>query len=290
MDIIPSYYCNFDCDFCRTHTGSYQEPLDLRWLEEQLKHIPVKHINILGGEPFLLPKHYLQKLIEICYNKTGKKPGLYTNLTHLSDSIEDVELTVSYDPYNRQDLYTVLTNMLELRHPFRVNTLLTSYMVEKGVKRQLFFLREMRLCYQLVLSTLNVPKESEDFKADLRPNPLALAAFCEELAQTEEERLYFYPLWVLKHRKTKETDFADVVEILPTKEFRVSFRDDDRPATFFSYKIAEKYYYASKDYPAIERCETCPYYGFCTNMYQPNRDGSCADYMIMERMEAALKA
>lgn len=71
MDIIPSYMCNLNCEFCLTGDCDKTLLLDLKLCEKVFKILKAEEnslefITIYGGEVMLLDTEYLKDLILLC--------------------------------------------------------------------------------------------------------------------------------------------------------------------------------------------------------------------------------
>lgn len=282
MNILPSYACNLACPFCAIHQLDKGDLLDLDWLEKQIKEIPAEQIDILGGEPSLLPEEYLDRLISICRNKTGKKPGMYSNLIIKSPLLDKVELTVSYDPGSRQKSSRVLANMLTLEQPFEINTIATKPAIERGPEYLIKLAARMPNLKRITLSTLTVFPGCED----LRPEPEALKEFCLKLIELDKNNLiHFYPIATWQEDYIKRMDPAQTVEILPNKKFRIALRDFQGVREFDTYKEAAAYY--EDNYSQADgQCKRCEFFRRCPHMYSEIRCKE--DYEIAKAIKERL--
>lgn len=258
--------------------------LDLDWLEENIKTLPHGQIDILGGEPSLLPDDYMKRLLKICKEHAGdNKVGMYTNLIRISPFVNDADLTVSYDPGSRQLPEKVLQNMLCLDVPFEINMIVTKHVVDLGAEWLIRLSNRLRMAKKITLSTLTVFPGC----TDLRPNHVDLANFCRDIIEANADKIYFYPIATWTRDYIKQTDPSQTVEILPNRKFRIALRDFFGAQEFDTYKEACEYYEQnySKGEPV---CNGCPYFRRCIHMYTDGR--TCReDRMITETILSALK-
>ena len=284
MNILPSYKCNLSCPFCIIHSKDKGDLLDFDWLENTLKDIPSCQIDILGGEPSLLPDSYMQRLLQICKQHAGRfKVGMYTNLVKISPFVNDVDLTVSFDPGSRQLSNKVMSNMLLLNTSFEINMIVTKHVVNRGAKWLQSFARKIKNIKKITLSTLT----SFPGCVDLRPNPAELADFCRDIILLNDRHIYFYPIATWESDFIKAADPVQVAEILPDHKFRVALRDFFGAKEFDTFKQAADYY--SSNYASSEPyCVGCPYFRRCTHMYTDGNSCS-ADRMITETIISTLK-
>jgi len=284
VNILPSYKCNLACPFCAIHQLDRGELLDLDWLEQTIKDLPQGQIDILGGEPSLLSDEYAKKLICICKEHAGDaRVGMYTNLIKISPLIHDVSLTVSYDPGSRQLSDKVRSNMLLLDVPFEINMIVTKHVVARGAQWILNLAKRLKRLTKITLSTLNVFPGCPD----LRPDPLELAQFCQDIIRLDkEQKIYFYPIstWTIDYIKTPDPE--QIVEILPNKKFRISLRDYFGHKEFDTFEEAAGYYNQNCE-DSEPLCSKCPYFRRCTHMFTDGKT-YCHDRIITESILIAL--
>lgn len=253
--------------------------LDLDWLEENIKTVPSGQIDILGGEPSLLPDDYMKQLLKICKKHAGDaKVGMYTNLIKISSFVNNVDdLTVSYDPGSRQLSKKVLQNMLCLDVPFKINMIATKYVVELGAKWLIELSNHLRMAKKISLSTLTVFPGCPD----LRPDHADLTNFCRDIIEADDtDKIYFYPITTWTKDYIKQMNPSQTIEILPNRKFRIALRDFFGAKEFDTYEEACEYYEQNynKGEPA---CDGCPYFRRCTHMYTDGK--TChEDRMITE--------
>ena len=147
MNIYPSFKCNFNCRFCALHKLP-GKTIDLDWLEQVFKDYPwlAEDINILGGEPTILPHEYQERLVDICTKAEGVPPYFITNLYRTDSPVLDkVRLIVSYDFMIREHWSDVFQNMMMLDQPFSISTIMTKNLVENvGAERYLKAINHLR--------------------------------------------------------------------------------------------------------------------------------------------------
>lgn len=140
--IIPSYVCNFNCDFCSQKTRkSNKRKIDLPKLEEALDKIysenGFSHITLLGGEVSVLPDKYLTELMRIL-DKYDCDLGVQTNLFRLNPILSKYKMGVSWDPTKRQSVDRVFQNILSLE-AFTLDTIVTPEVIKEGPERLVRF-------------------------------------------------------------------------------------------------------------------------------------------------------
>jgi sulfatase maturation enzyme AslB (radical SAM superfamily) len=139
VSINPTYYCNFNCDFCYLSESQLNDrkctPIDV--IMERLSEIDeqITHVDLYGGEIGLLPEEYLNDLIDnikFAYNPTV---SIITNLSAIRKVFlrEDIKLSVSYDFNAREKEQIVFNNMLKLERQFSILTLASELVILNDV-------------------------------------------------------------------------------------------------------------------------------------------------------------
>lgn len=289
MNIIASYKCNFNCPFCFIKNNKDNTLLDLDWLEDFLSKLDdIEYLEILGGEPLILPDDYLNKLIDICYKKLNKPPKMYTNCSIYNPTINRVDSIVSYDYGLRQDLKKVMYNMVFIDMPFKISSILTNKLVEENPREiYKYAINNIPNLYGIDLVVYKYNHGLENFT----PTKDKLMSFIRETIKynieiynkgiNKEFRISFYDAF--DNPKDEIRTFYDCVEILPDKKIEVSLRDYKKPKTFNNIEDARKYYNSMKDTYPLEKCYNCKYRFHCINQYSDEKE--CRDYDIMKELE-----
>jgi sulfatase maturation enzyme AslB (radical SAM superfamily) len=138
VSINPTYFCNFNCDFCYLSEAQLKDrkrallvDISLRLSEVDQK---ITHIDLYGGELGLLPDDYIDDLIDICKEWTDSI-CIITNLSAIRPAFlrEDIQLSVSYDFDAREKEHIVFNNMLKLEKPFSVLILASEKVIKNDV-------------------------------------------------------------------------------------------------------------------------------------------------------------
>lgn len=220
MNLIPSYNCNFNCPFCVVHAKNDPRLLDLNWFEKELEHIgKVDRLNIIGGEPTLLPPDYLKRLIDICEQHSGRKPSMYTNLSSISPLFERVELNVSINPGITDRYNEVFSNLLFLNQDFSINMIMTDELVKKGTGFLKRFL-QMPHCKKLSIS-----KYTHFCGPDFTPQHDRYIAYMQELIEHKDKRIHVYPIDAARNGYERDNSAEACAEVLPDNKYRISIRD-----------------------------------------------------------------
>lgn len=287
MNIYPSYQCNMHCQFCSL-CELPGELLNLDWLEEQLrKHPNLCHdINILGGEPSILPHDYQERLIAICTEAEGEKPFFITNLLNITPFRDKIKLIVSYDGELRPYHNRVLTNMLSLDVPFAMSTILSDKLVNIGADKYLKMLDRLPALERADL----VLYRSGTTPVDNTPDHKKLMEFVA--AVMNHPKVNLTPYSAMKHYT--DNGFANIAGrfgFLPDNKYGVRIDYNHQGYTpFDTYEEALQYYACRIDrlMNAIKPCCDCKYLGhcWCVGGFE---DGVChGDKEMMEFFERRL--
>lgn len=292
MDIIPTYKCNLRCPFCfNKDNWETQGLLDLNVLRKELKANPdIRELAIIGGEPSLLPEEYMAELLKICREYlNGGKPDFYTNLVQIpsKNTLDNIELHVSYDPCDRARQGLVLGNMLQLDCDFSVNMILTKKLVtEYGVEKIVKLAN--RLKKPLYLSKINVVTTSGI--KHMQPTPEEIVNFTIELAKYNNPYIRSSLLRVLngtyKHNKPTIERFDYNVSINPDGRFQTSGLHGIEKIYRDTYQECYKAY--EKAFKTPEKCQTCRFNDYCIDEYR-HGDNCEEDMYIMQKFEELAK-
>lgn len=139
LSINPWYYCNFRCSFCYLTEKQLSDQTKLSvdrletMLQEVNEHYVIEHIDLYGGEVFLLPKSYLRELKDVLL-KYVDFVNVNTNLSAVNELVQDpaFDISVSYDFEAREKSDVVVENMLRLENPFSVLMLASPILIKKN--------------------------------------------------------------------------------------------------------------------------------------------------------------
>jgi organic radical activating enzyme len=279
MNIIPTYQCNLRCKFCfNKDKWNNKKILDLDYLEQELYKHELTDIVIIGGEPSILPEHYLKDLINICTARLGKKPLLYTNLINPFQFPDKVKLYVSYDPEDRKCQNIVLNNLINLDSDYEICMLQTKNLLNNKTAADIVNLAE-RLRHNIHLETVDMSQEH-------LPDPNKLADFSLELAYQNSTRVFSTCVDYIKFKSTKEPpsfeDFDNDISLMPNNEYQLSSSHGSYKYYAKTYEEAYKEYW--KRHKKASVCQFCKYTGNCLDIYRT--ENTCDyDYQLMEALK-----
>lgn len=263
MNIYPSYKCNLNCDFCSLcHLPG--EMISLEWMDRVLTEHPVlaHNINILGGEPSIIPEDYLKELVRLCVSHAEEKPYLITNLLKpLSACIRgSVKPIVSWDFQMRKHSTQILTNILTMSQPFAISTILSSDLINQGAQRYLHFIDMLPACERADL----VLYRSGTTDTDHTPDHDKLMAFVKDVM--DHPKVNLTPYSNMKGIINNGFDnIADRFGLLPDNKIgvRIDYREGHY-TPFDTYSEALAYY--NKRIQHIREtvpCKGCEFFGHC---------------------------
>ena len=287
MNIYASYNCNMHCKFCSLHKMK-GDIISLKWIEEQLRKYPIlaSDINILGGEPSILPIDYQYKLIDICTKAQGEKPYYITNLLHISPAIAKTRPIISYDFNLRPSYKKVLNNMMSLDIPYAMSSILTDNLVENvGVKKFINFIDKMQNIYRVDLLLYR----SGLTEYDNTPEHSKLMDFVKQVMY--HHKINLTPLSSMKKEIDNSFDnISSRIGLLPGNKFGVRIDYNQKSYTPFD-SFEEAILYLDMRRKEIEQsmpCKNCKFLGrcWCVGGYE---EGIChGDKKMMEFFEKCL--
>jgi hypothetical protein len=287
MNIYASYACNANCAFCSLHDRPGKR-IALDWLEQQLeKHEDLcEDINILGGEPSVLPLDYQERLVDICTKAAGEKPYYITNLLNVSPVLGKTRPIVSYDFGLREDNVQTMNNILQLDMPYSLSTILTDELISRGSKKLLRFVDMQPNCERIDL----VMYRSGTTEKDFTPDHEELMKFVSEVM--DHPKINLTPYSAMKG--WTDNSFANVAGrfgFLPDNKYGVRIDYGQQGYTpFDSYDDALIYYIKRiNEINRTKLCGSCPYKGRCWCVGGYENEVCHGDREMMELFERRLK-
>ena len=261
MNIYPSYKCNMNCAFCAL-CRLPGELINLGWLKGELLSHPdlCEDINILGGEPSILPISYQEELISICSEAAGEKPFYITNLLKVSPALKDTRPIVSYDWGLRPSHQRVLTNMLNMDMPFAMSTILSDKLVDAGPSRFIAMIDRLPALERADL----VLYRGGLTETDNSPHHNALLDFV--VAVMDHPKVNLTPYSAMQGRTDNSfSNTAGRLGFLPDNKYGVRIDYAHLGYTpFDSYDEAVAYYHSRIAHISnTEPCRSCKFLGRC---------------------------
>lgn len=268
MNIYASYLCNFNCRFCSIRKDK-SPLLDLDWVEKELAAHPelCSDINILGGEPSILPLEYQQRLVDICTKAAKEKPYYITNLFKVSPVLDKCRPIVSYDFGLRQESKRVLNNILTLDMDFSISTVLTRYLVHDiGARKYLNLISSLGNCKRADLDLYYMGKDDIE---DHTPDNKELLKFVREVMGNPKVNLA--PLSAMRNCIDASFDnISDYFAFMPGNKYGVRLDYQNGPYKVFdTYEEARAYYEERIHHSHCLQCE------FINTCWYPCSDDVC---------------
>ena len=137
LSINPSYLCNFRCNFCYLSREQLSSKTRLNpsrlfeLLSEVSQSYEITHVDLYGGEVALLPAEYLSELLSVLKIFYKGPLSVITNYSVESSLYNrpEVDLTVSWDYFAREQNQEVYDRMLKIEKPFHVLALAADQML-----------------------------------------------------------------------------------------------------------------------------------------------------------------
>lgn len=173
VSINPTYFCNFNCDFCYLSAEQLRDrkTTSIDTIMARLSEITEKvtHIDLYGGEIGLLPDDYLNELIDKIKAEYNPTISIITNLSAIRDVFlrEDIDLSVSYDFDAREKENIVFTNMLKLTRPFSVLTLASEKVIKNDIAYMINMLNSLSSLIAVEIKPFSSTTHRKQYVTDL---------------------------------------------------------------------------------------------------------------------------
>jgi MoaA/NifB/PqqE/SkfB family radical SAM enzyme len=135
ISINPSYFCNFDCEFCYLTPDQLNDKklLPFNKIQIQIDEVQtlfdISCVDIYGGEVGLLPQSYLENILGLFDEET--EINVITNFSKINPAFYDerVNLSVSWESTIRRKSNQVLENMKNFKKDINLLMLAGSEML-----------------------------------------------------------------------------------------------------------------------------------------------------------------
>ena len=270
VSINPTYFCNFNCDFCYLSKEQLRDKqtASIETIMKRLSEIDetITHIDLYGGEIGLLPDEYLNNLIDRIFEEYFVSISIITNLSAIREVFlrSDIDLSVSYDFDAREKEQIVFNNMLKLERPFSVLILAS----EKVIKHDAESLIHTLNCLTNLIAVEIKPFSSTTHR-NQSVSDLEYEEFIKGWIDCSIEKNWQF----VNQDKIEDcldgnyNAFSDDhVYITPSGDFAVLDFDDmgnesfTRLSTFSEYRDWAN---REKDQGVSETCKACKYFGGC---------------------------
>lgn len=288
MNIVPTLKCENDCAFCvctdfRRKAQEYGT-LDLKKLEKTLESTDnIRDLVIIGGNPFLLEKSYLNRMIDMCYEYLKKPVDLFATLSipiTKVDNPDKVMFHVSYDPCDRVYHNNMLNDIMKLTVNFDLFMVLTKNLLRDYGAKKLVQLTQR----------IGVPIELQDYEVgfgndlSLRPEPHELAVFIRELLSYDCHTIALRAARDVYEPGDPASIYDNHSHIMPDGSFLDNgLYTGKAPNVFQSYNEGLEHFL--KTYKEPDVCESCKYKDVCQKIYCINTHVCDYDRAFMEEIK-----
>ena len=301
LSINPSYFCNFNCDFCYLTPAQLKDKtkIDLAQLDKLLHEVTIYDtidwIDLYGGEIAVLPDEYLDGMIAVIRKHYTGLINIVTNFSTMNDRLfaDDVVLSVSYDFEARQQSDRVFQNLMMSPKPVAVLILASKQVINMDV--------------DYMINMLNMCSSVES--VEIKPYSINQAN-CHSVSHRDFEQ--FVQRW-LDSPVSKRFEFGNQskiescldktynaysdnhIYITPNGKFAVLEFDLNDREYFLELDSFEEYIkWAQKEKQDLSPiCKSCPYNGHCLTehyRYVKDLDNSCNGYrFLLEAYERRLE-
>jgi sulfatase maturation enzyme AslB (radical SAM superfamily) len=272
LSINPSYFCNFDCNFCYLTPEQLNNRtiLDLDVLSQRIfeveKFYKIKHVDIYGGEISLLGDHYLKQIVKRCSRNTTI--NFITNLSKDLDlfSNPNFELSVSWDGRIRRQHEKVYQNIIKLTRPAHL-LLLASPEMLKWSDCELHDIVNM-INKAAMITTVEIKPYSINQSNHYKIDPIEFEKFVMKWFSLEKKFLFINEENLKNVFKGTTNSFSsDHIYITPKGDFAV-LEFDEKNREYFKELGSIEDYIAWCNNEQIRTfnnsvCNSCQYLGRC---------------------------
>lgn len=288
VSINPTYYCNFNCDFCYLSTQQLndRQTANRSTIMKRLSEITetITHVDLYGGEIGLLPDEYLNKLIDDIKSEYNPTISIITNLSAIREVFlrSDIDLSVSYDFDAREKEQIVFNNMLKLNRPFSILTLASEKVIHVDPDYMISALNTLGN-----LTAVEIKPFSSTTHRTQRVTDTRFEEFIKDWIDSPVEKNWQFinEDKIIECLDGNYNAFSDDhVYITPQGDFGVLDFDDFGNESFTNLKTFDEYLlwaHKEKHDNVSDVCKSCKYYGGClTEHYKwvKESDQSCNGY------------
>jgi sulfatase maturation enzyme AslB (radical SAM superfamily) len=294
VSINPTYFCNFNCDFCYLSEAQLKDRKRALLVDISLRlsevNQEITHIDLYGGELGLLPDDYIDDLIEICKEHTNSI-CIITNLSAIRPAFlrEDIQLSISYDFDAREKEQIVFNNMLKLEKPFSVLILASEKVIKNDVDFMITALNSLTNLISVEIKPYSSTTHRKQYVTDLD-----YENFIKEWIDNFIPKNWLF----INQEKIEEclngnyNAFSDDhVYITPNGKFGIldfDFLGNESFVELDTFKDYIKWTEKEKKYNVSDICRECKYFGGCLTehykyvAFDPKLNGCNGYYNLLE--------
>lgn len=286
VSINPSYFCNFNCDFCYLTQSQLRDTtkIDVAKLDELLAGVPViDHIDLYGGEIGALKKEYFYQLKQTIRKHYSGEINIITNYSMIHDGFydEDVYLSVSYDFEAREKSELVYRNMLLSPVPIAVLILASPKVLQQDVEEMIMLLNMCSSIDSVEIKPYSI-NQSNSFNVSHKDFEQFVIKWIT--AKTPKNFLFINEQKIQQSYDQQYNAFSDNhIYITPNGKYGVLEFDSDDREYFLGLDCWQDYInWTNKEKRQLsDICKQCSYYGTCLTehyRYVKSLDQSCNGY------------
>ena len=290
LSINPSYYCNFNCDFCYLTSEQLKDKnkISPEKLDELLKQLvqyeKIDHVDLYGGEIMVLPDDYYNDIKKIIKKYYNSKINIITNFSVVDDKLfeDDITLSVSYDFEARQQHDRVFTNIMMSKKPISVLILANKNVIDMSVDYMVNMLNMSKNIISVEIKPYSINQSNNHNVSHLDfENFVKRWLECK----TEKKFQFINKEKIIKSLSKEYNAFSnDHVYITPNGKFGVLEFDLNDREYFLELDKFEDYLKWAKLESLTnlsDVCRKCEYYGHCLTehyRYVKDLDKGCNGY------------
>jgi organic radical activating enzyme len=292
ISINPTYFCNFDCEFCYLTTEQLADKtkIDLDRLDQLLAEVKARSeiswVDLYGGEIGVLPDDYYYELKSVIRKHYQGSINIITNFSMMSDRFfeEDVSLSVSYDFEARQQSDRVFQNMLLSQKDIAVLMLASRQLLTIDVD---YMINMLNMCSSITSVEIKPYSINQANSHNVSHRDFEL--FVQKwLDSTVVKNFEFVNETNIQDCLSKSYNaFSDDhIYITPAGQLAVLDFDLNDREYFLPLNTFEEYLkWADKEKTGLSPiCQACPYNGHCLTehyRYVKDLDNGCNGYRLL---------
>jgi hypothetical protein len=253
--------------------------LDAR-LTEVNRRSKIEHIDLYGGEIFILPDDYIQNLISVIKKHYEGSINIITNLTKMKRWLierDDIDLSVSFDFEARSAYQTTLNNLMTLQKPVSILMLASPKLMSLDVQEMITILNNVPCIQTVEIKPYSSNQYNQlDTKFSDYENFVKRFIFASESGLLKPSLMNIN--YIQESLNKKRNSFSDNhIYITPSGRFGVLEFDGQDNEFFLEMDTLDHYFdWEKKEKQRVNSnqfCSACPWRGHClTEHYRYVRD------------------